>query len=60
MLIRTVAAECDETVVIIHAPGAVDVEQWIDIVQGVLFAGLPGQEYVLLIPINIEQFIDAS
>lgn len=48
MLIRTVADGCKDTVVIIHAPGQVDMEQWIelDAIKGVIFAGMPGQESV--------------
>lgn len=45
-LIKTVAASCNNTVVIIHGPGPVVVEEWIDHVNvtAVLFAGFPGQE----------------
>ena len=45
-LIKTVAASCNNTVVVIHSVGAVLLEEWIDHpnVTAVLFAGLPGQE----------------
>ncbi|RVD82579.1 uncharacterized protein DFL_007001 [Arthrobotrys flagrans] len=45
-VIRTVAANCNNTIVTIHAPGPVIVEEWIDHpnVTAVLYAGLPGQE----------------
>lgn len=45
-LIREVAANCSNTVVIIHATGPVVMEEWIDHanITAVLFAGLPGQE----------------
>ena len=45
-LIQQVAANCSNTIAIIHAPGPVLMEDWIDHpnVTAVLFAGLPGQE----------------
>ena len=45
-LVLEVAGNCSNTVVIIHAPGPLLVEEWIDHpnVTAVLFAGLPGQE----------------
>ena len=45
-LVRTVAANCNNTVVVIHAVGPVLVEDFVDHpnVTAVLFAGLPGQE----------------
>jgi beta-glucosidase len=45
-LINTVAANCNNTVVVIHAVGTVLLEAFIDHpnVTAVLFAGLPGQE----------------
>ncbi|KAL9080423.1 MAG: hypothetical protein Q9157_000808 [Trypethelium eluteriae] len=45
-LIQEVAANCSNTVVVIHAPGPILMEDWIDNpnVTAVLFAGLPGQE----------------
>ena len=45
-LIQEVAANCSNTVVVIHAPGPILMEDWIDHpnVTAVLFAGLPGQE----------------
>ncbi|KAH8921781.1 glycoside hydrolase family 3 protein [Atractiella rhizophila] len=45
-LIKTTASECDNTVVIMHNVGPVDVEAWINHknVTAVLAAGLPGQE----------------
>lgn len=45
-LIKTVTSNCNDTIVIIHAPGAVLMEDWIDNpnVTAVLFAYYPGQE----------------
>lgn len=45
-LIRTVAANNNNTIVILHTPGQVDVEQWVDHpnITAVVFAYLPGQE----------------
>jgi beta-glucosidase len=45
-LVKEVAGNCSQTVVIIHAPGPILMEEWIDHpnVTAVLFAGLPGQE----------------
>ncbi|KAI3488380.1 hypothetical protein L1887_47624 [Cichorium endivia] len=45
-LIKTVASNNNNTVVVLHTPGQVDVEAWIDHpnVTAVLFAYLPGQE----------------
>ena len=45
-LIQEVAANCSNTVVVIHAPGPILMEDWIDNpnITAVLFAGLPGQE----------------
>lgn len=45
-LIKTVASNNNNTIVIIHSPGQVDVEQWIDHpnVTAVVFAYLPGQD----------------
>ncbi|KAF2098536.1 putative beta-glucosidase [Rhizodiscina lignyota] len=45
-LIKEVAANCSNTIVVIHATGPVLMEEWIDHpnVTAVLFAGLPGQE----------------
>jgi beta-glucosidase len=45
-LVQEVAANCSHTVVIIHAPGPILMEEWIDHpnVTAVLFAGMPGQE----------------
>lgn len=45
-LVRQVAGNCSETVVVIHATGAILMEEWIENpnVTAVLFAGLPGQE----------------
>ncbi|EST04620.1 Fibronectin type III [Kalmanozyma brasiliensis GHG001] len=45
-LIKTVAANNNNTIVVIHSPGQVDVEQWIEHpnVTAVVFAYLPGQE----------------
>lgn len=45
-LVSTVAANCANTVVVIHAVGAVVVERWVDNpnVKGLLYAHLPGQE----------------
>ncbi len=45
-LIKAVADKCNDTIVILHAPGAVLMEDWIDHpnVTAVLFAYYPGQE----------------
>ncbi|KAL1962259.1 hypothetical protein VTN77DRAFT_9849 [Rasamsonia byssochlamydoides] len=45
-LVQEVAGNCSQTMVIIHAPGPILMEGWIDHpnVTAVLFAGLPGQE----------------
>ncbi|RJE26157.1 hypothetical protein PHISCL_01507 [Aspergillus sclerotialis] len=45
-VVKQVAANCSETVVVIHAPGPILMEEWIDLpnVTAVIFAGLPGQE----------------
>ncbi|KAJ6260554.1 hypothetical protein Dda_4780 [Drechslerella dactyloides] len=45
-VIKTVAGNCSNTIVTVHAPGPVLMEEWIDHpnVTAVLFAGLPGQE----------------
>ncbi|GAC99725.1 glycoside hydrolase [Pseudozyma hubeiensis SY62] len=45
-LIKTVAENNNNTIVVIHSPGQVDVEKWIDHpnVTAVVFAYLPGQE----------------
>lgn len=45
-LIANVAANCNNTVVIIHAPGPIIVESFVNHpnVTAILFAGLPGQE----------------
>ncbi|KAF2095993.1 beta-glucosidase [Rhizodiscina lignyota] len=45
-LIKEVAANCSNTVVVIHAVGPILMEEWIDHpnVTAALFAGLPGQE----------------
>lgn len=45
-LIKTVASWCNNTMVIIHGPGPVIVEEWIEHpnVTAVIFAGFPGQE----------------
>ncbi|EPS37355.1 hypothetical protein H072_8969 [Dactylellina haptotyla CBS 200.50] len=45
-VIKTVADNCKNTIVTIHAPGPVTMEEWIDHpnVTAVLYAGLPGQE----------------
>lgn len=45
-LINTVAANCSNTVVTIHAPSAVNMESWIENpnITAVLMAGMPGQE----------------
>ncbi|KAI9677786.1 MAG: hypothetical protein M1822_008098 [Bathelium mastoideum] len=45
-LIQQVAGNCSNTIVIIHAPGPILMEDWLDHpnVTAVLFAGLPGQE----------------
>lgn len=46
VLIATVAAACEDTIVVIHAPGQVDLEKWIELdnVTAVVWAGMPGQE----------------
>ncbi|RPA94948.1 thermostable beta-glucosidase [Choiromyces venosus 120613-1] len=45
-LIQTVAAHCNNTIVIMHGAGAIEVEAWVDHpnVTAVIFAGMPGQE----------------
>ncbi|KAK6360620.1 hypothetical protein TWF730_006756 [Orbilia blumenaviensis] len=45
-VIRTVAANCNNTIVTVHSPGPVTMEEWIDHpnITAVLYAGLPGQE----------------
>lgn len=45
-LIQNVTSVCNNTVVVIHATGAIDVSAWYDNenVTAILFAGLPGQE----------------
>ncbi|SJX64288.1 probable beta-glucosidase [Sporisorium reilianum f. sp. reilianum] len=45
-LIKTVASNNNNTIIIIHSPGQVDVKRWIDHpnVTAVVFAYLPGQE----------------
>lgn len=45
-LVKTVANNCDNTIVVVHAVGPVVVEKWIDLpgVKAVLFAHLPGEE----------------
>lgn len=45
-LVKNVAANCSNTIVIIHSAGIRVVDEWIDHanVTAVLFAGLPGQE----------------
>lgn len=45
-LIKTVASNNNNTIVILHTPGQVDVEQWVDHpnVTAIVFAYLPGQE----------------
>ncbi|MCJ1392303.1 hypothetical protein MMC18_005170 [Xylographa bjoerkii] len=45
-LISEVAGNCSNTVVVIHAPGPIIMETWIENpnITAVLFAGLPGQE----------------
>ncbi|ORY79998.1 beta-1,4-glucosidase [Protomyces lactucae-debilis] len=45
-LVRTVAANCNNTIVIVHSVGAIIMEPWInhENVTAVVFAGLPGQE----------------
>jgi hypothetical protein len=45
-LVKTVAAECKNTVVVIHSVGAIIVEPWIDHpnVTAVIMAHLPGEE----------------
>ncbi|KAJ1023206.1 hypothetical protein NDA16_003359 [Ustilago loliicola] len=45
-LIKTVASHNNNTIVILHTPGQVDVEEWIEHpnVTAVVFAYLPGQE----------------
>ncbi|GMG31135.1 unnamed protein product [Aspergillus oryzae] len=45
-LVRNVAANCTNTIVVIHSTGIRTVDAWIDHpnVTAVLFAGLPGQE----------------
>ncbi|KAJ5085783.1 hypothetical protein N7532_010554 [Penicillium argentinense] len=45
-LIKTAAANCNNTVVIMHTPGAVLISDWYehDNITAILWAGLPGQE----------------
>lgn len=45
-LIQSAVSSYANVVVVIHAPGPVDMEKWIDHpnVKAVLFAGMPGQE----------------
>jgi len=45
-VIKTVAGQCNNTIVTIHSPGPILMEDWIDHpnVTAVLYAGLPGQE----------------
>ncbi|KAL9050890.1 MAG: hypothetical protein Q9162_006365 [Coniocarpon cinnabarinum] len=45
-LVQRVAANCSDTIVVIHAPGPLLVEDWIENpnITAVVFAGLPGQE----------------
>ncbi|KAJ5604699.1 Beta-glucosidase [Penicillium lagena] len=45
-LVKQVAANCSQTVVVVHAPGPILMEEWIENpnVTAVLFAGFPGQE----------------
>ena len=45
-VIKNVAAWCNNTIVTIHSPGPVLVEEWInhENITAVLYAGLPGQE----------------
>ncbi|PYH88564.1 putative beta-glucosidase [Aspergillus ellipticus CBS 707.79] len=45
-MVKQVAVNCTQTVVIIHAPGPILMEEWIENpnVTAVLFAGFPGQE----------------
>lgn len=45
-LVKRVAANCSSTIVVMHAPGPLLLEEWIDHpnVTAVVFAGLPGQE----------------
>ncbi|KAF3312915.1 hypothetical protein TWF173_006498 [Orbilia oligospora] len=45
-VISTVAANCNNTIVTIHSPGPVTLEEWIEHpnVTAVVYAGLPGQE----------------
>ena len=45
-LVQRVAGNCSNTIVVIHAPGPLLLEEWIDHpnVTAVIFAGLPGQE----------------
>ncbi|KAF3211847.1 hypothetical protein TWF192_006742 [Orbilia oligospora] len=45
-VISTVAANCNNTIVTIHSPGPVTLEEWIEHpnITAVLYAGLPGQE----------------
>ena len=42
--IKEVASKNNHVVVVLYAGGAVDVSDWIDDVEGVIFAGYPGQE----------------
>lgn len=46
MLVKTVAASCNNTIVIVHSVGPLILESWIDHpnVTAVVWAGLPGQE----------------
>lgn len=45
-LIQNVTSVCNNTIVVIHSVGAIDVSAWYDNenVTGILWAGLPGQE----------------
>lgn len=45
-LVKSVAENCEDTIVVVHAVGPVIVEEWVDMpsVQAVILAHLPGQE----------------
>lgn len=45
-LVKAVAAQCNNTIVVVHSVGPMLVEEWINHpnVTGVLWAGIPGQE----------------
>lgn len=45
-LVQTVAANCNNTIVIVHSVGPIILEQWVDHpnVTAIVWAGLPGQE----------------